>query len=291
MRVRGPCVLFGAFVRTRSAGPSAGEKPAARFCVLGSAQDLRRESSATEFVARVRRESRRLPPAGKNSRETGGTFYGWTPASATVARNKPLEAQFAAGGVVPFCERCASRRLFRRRRGRLPGCRARAGCWRRWKCVRRASDCRGSGRRRGELRVSGESGGNFPAGREPSERTYHLQSFAFVERGGHFVAHASLHRLRARRIPAGELRLRLRSGCPLSLWRATGIELTEVPPSILPRLKVVRGFVGTVDGGKFHDAAGERGDGIGHAEIGPAMAAGAGDGDFEAARGERCVVM
>ena len=69
-------------------------------------------------------------------------------------------------------------------------------------------------------------------------------------------------------------------------WALSGMELTLVPPRMVPMLSVVRGSSGRRSFGKRGESGGERGDGVGRAGVGKAVAAGSGDGDLIAAAAE-----
>ena len=66
----------------------------------------------------------------------------------------------------------------------------------------------------------------------------------------------------------------------------SGMELTLVPPWMVPMLRVVRGSSGKRGLGEGGQRRGQGGDGVGGARVGKAVAAGAGDGDLEAAAAE-----
>ena len=104
-------------------------------------------------------------------------------------------------------------------------------------------------------------------------------------RGGHFFASAGLHG-----VAQGALHFIYFSfilGAQVHFHRGTrGDGIHRSAAFDHAEIVGTPGIIGNRKRRKFHNTAGKRGDGIGRAEIGPAVSAGAGNGDFEAVRGD-----
>src|SRR6202050_5393308 len=97
----GSIVSIFAFVRTRSAGPCAGESLAG-YCARGAALDLAAEGSTEEFAARAAISIAAHVTPMKNVRRCWRDMLGLDPSESDRCEEQALQAHFAAGGIVPL---------------------------------------------------------------------------------------------------------------------------------------------------------------------------------------------
>src|SRR5580700_5100617 len=97
----GSIVAIFAFVRTRSAGPCAGESVAG-YCARGAAPDFAAEGSTEELAVRAAISIAAHMTPMKNVRRCWRDILGLDPSEGDRCQEQALQTHFAAGGVVPL---------------------------------------------------------------------------------------------------------------------------------------------------------------------------------------------
>src|ERR1700685_3394896 len=97
----GSIVSIFAFVRTRSAGPCAGESVAG-YCARGAELDFAAEGSMDEFAARAAISIAAHVTPMKNVRRCWRDILGLDSSEGDSCKEQTLQAHFAARGGVPL---------------------------------------------------------------------------------------------------------------------------------------------------------------------------------------------